>query len=437
MRIAHIVTRNRLLVVTLLVITLVTAGSNPSSVAQDTLYLYTVSPPYDLDVTPPPDAHFEIPFWIVPGGMRQLTITTSYTYKCYTELNPLTDSVQLSASQCVLATRDYVHKGNSAAREWGRNYNGIFSQHWITVAGSDRLIAFGGGENKNEDIGGNCGRGGTCWQNTIHTDVLCSECASGYCNNHYTDCWESFSGLINLSWQYFDAEHEWGMLPHNEEGPIIWPSNGYTYGGQRSSRGVRHPHGIVDQGYIWVFYDEASYGGGSRGPGIKVARAPVESGGLPGNWKTYCDGGWVDSLPAGFSKENITSFYSEQGGCTNQMIPTPGFPGFQDSFAVAKTDQGRYFGIEERHSDDVWQIRLWQSPDLLNWSLVQTLISTSGDWFDGAFHYPVFVSADGWHNDQIEESDFYIVGTRFGVLRAVRVQRSPLITRMYLPAVLR
>lgn len=31
---------------------------------------------YDLQVTPPPDlAYFELPFWVVPGGSRQINVT--------------------------------------------------------------------------------------------------------------------------------------------------------------------------------------------------------------------------------------------------------------------------------------------------------------------------------------------------------------------------
>ena len=396
--------------------------------------IYDVSAPFDLALTPPPDAHFEIPFWIVPGGMRQVTISTSYSYKCYTPLNPLTDAIRFESGQCVLATRDLIHKGNTDAQEWGRNYHGIFTQHWITVSGADRLVAIGGGENKNENIGGNCGQGGRCYQNTINTNVLCGNCASGYCNNGYTDCWDSYNAFINLSWQYFDASHEWGMLPHLDTGPILWPSNGYTYNGRKSSEGIRHPHGFVDQSYIWVFYEDKSWGDGNRGYGIKLARSPVSSGGLPGSWKSYCNGSWESSLPPGFSSTEIGSFYSRQGGCASPVLPTGGF---QDSFAVAKDETGNYWGIEEHHTSEKWELRLWRSNNLVNWNLEQSLLSAIGDWDKGELHYPVFVSKDGWHNDLIQENDFYIVGTRNGVVRAIRVQRAIPFAHVYLPLIMR
>ncbi len=376
---------------------------------------------YDLPVTPPPDGHFEIPFWVVPGEMRQINVTTAWSYTCYTPLNPLKDAFQLSSSQCTLVTQDYVHKGNSTGIEWGRNYNGIFTLHVVSAFGSDRLIALNAGENKNENIGGNCGQGGACYQNTVNTNVLCSQCSSGYCDDVYSDCWNAYNALINMSWQYYDSAHNWGMQTHNDEGPIIWPANGYTYSGIKSSGGVRHPHGLVDQDYIWAFYEDNSYGDGSFGYGIKVARAPVSSGGLPGNWQTYCNGLWVNSLPAGFDRNNISSFYSQRGGCASPILPVGGT---QVSFAVAKRIQGGYLGIEERINDDAdrtWKLRLWTSSDLINWSYLRSLLSVPGDWDAGEIHYPVFLSADGWHSDLVDRNDFYIVGTKNGTLRAMRV----------------
>jgi hypothetical protein len=393
-------------------------SSKHSRLEVSTPSLSTTSPYRLLTVTPPPDGHFEIPFWIVPGGMRQLSVTTSWTYSCYTPFNPLTDVIQLTSSVCTLVSKDYVHKGSTTAVEWGRNYNGIFTQHVVNAFGSDLLVALTAGENKNEDIGGNCGQGGTCYQNTINTNVLCSECASRYCNNVYTDCWQAYNGFINMSWQYYDIAHNWGMQAHNDEGPIVWPVNGYTYGGVKSSSGVRHPHGIVAQDYIWVFYEDNGYGAGNLGYGIRVARTPVSSGGLPGSWKTYCNGTWVYSLPAGFERNNMSAFYSQRGGCASPVLPTGGW---QYSFAVAKRTQGGYIGVEERADKGTWSLRLWASPDLLDWHYLLTLLPIPGEWSAGELHYPVFLSDDGWHSELVDGDSFYIVGTKNGTLRAMHV----------------
>ena len=381
---------------------------------------------YDLQVTPPADvAYFELPFWVVPGGSRQINVSTAWTYNCYTNRNPLTDVIQLTSDQCTLVLRDYVHKGSANAVEWGRNYNGSFTLHTVAAFGADRLISINGGENKNEYLNDRC------YQNTINTDVACATCASGYHDGTYADCWPAYNGLINLSWQYYDAAHNWGLQLHQDEGPIVWPANGYTYGGVKSSQGVRHPHGIVTRGYIWVFYEDKSYAYGDLGYGIRVARADESSGGLPGNWQTYCHGSWVPALPPGFNRQDMQAFYAQRGGCASPVLPTGGW---QFSFAVAENLAGGYLGIEE-HADDagVWELRLWTSSDLLEWRLLRRLLPTHGGWAGGELHYPVFLANDGWHSDRVDERDFYIIGTRQGTLRALHVRT----TQVYLPLLLR
>ena len=93
------------------------------------------------------------------------------------------------------------------------------------------------------------------------------------------------------------------------------------------------------------------------------------------------------------------------------------------SFAVAKKKQGGYLGIEERISDEeVWELILWTSADLVTWKDPRSVMSLSGDWGSGELHYPVFLSADGWHSDWVDASDFYIVGTKDATLRALHIR---------------
>lgn len=386
---------------------------------------------YDLQVTPPPDASFEIPFWIVPGGMRQLSVSTHRTYLCYTPLNPLSAVIVLPAAQCKLVLGDFAHEGWPSAIEWGRNYNGSFTRHVIRAYGSDRLVSLNAGENKNENLGGECGQGGRCWQNTINANVACAAHSSGWCKGVYEDYWGAYNGLINLSWQVYDAAHAWGMQAHTDEGPIVWPANGYTYGGEKTSNGVRHPHGLAAGGYLWVFYEDNSNGAGALGYGIRAARAPESSGGLPGSWQTYCHGGWAPALPAGFRRENMAAFYPQRGGCATQVLPVGGK---QMSFAAARNSRGGYLGIEEHLADDgLWELRLWQSPDLVNWRFVRSYLATSGGWDAGELHYPVLLSEDGWSNELVDGQDFYIVGTGQGKLRAYHIRSE----RTFLPLLIR
>jgi hypothetical protein len=47
--------------------------------------LYVSDPPYDLSFTfcGLPHASFGVPPWVVPGGHRQLTVASQWTYKCH------------------------------------------------------------------------------------------------------------------------------------------------------------------------------------------------------------------------------------------------------------------------------------------------------------------------------------------------------------------
>jgi hypothetical protein len=224
-----------------------------------------------------------------------------------------------------------------------------------------------------------------------------------------------------MSWQYYDEKHHWGMEVHTDTGPIVWSANGYTRGGVKSSRGVRHPHGFADSDreFLWVFYQDTSNDGRDVQPGIKVERARIASGDLPRNWQTYCDEAWVNSLPDGFDVDRMSDFYPKPGGCASNILPAGGE---QISFAVAEKEQGGYIGVEERVDEDgVWELRLWSSRDLVHWFHPQTLLSRLRGWSDGELHYPVFLSSDGWHSERVDAEHFYILGTRGGTVRAMRV----------------
>ncbi len=377
-------------------------------------FTFLTDEPYDLAVTNNVGAYTEIPFGIIPGGARQLNLSSLFTYSCYTFDNPLTDVIHLTQNECTRTLWtdrvDYSPENMPSGKHWRRNYNGIFTQHVISTISQDRVIAFNHGENKNEIVGNDK------YQNTVNTDVSVNDCASGNVDGQYYDCWEAYNGFINMSWQISDAAHDWGMQPHNDEGPIVWPSNGYTYNGEKSSHGVRHPHGIIVDDYIYLFYIEENAGGD-----VKVARAPMDSGGLPGSFKTYCDGTWNDSLPTGFTKENMEAFFSQRGGCASSVIPSLKGIGSTISFAVAKMTIGDYISVEEALVGNKWQIRIRVSSDLVNWSTQRIIRSIDGDWRDADLAYPIFLSSNGWDNYLIDPANFYIIGTKDGQVRAMHV----------------
>lgn len=387
---------------------------------------YNLGPVRELAVTAPTepdaDAHFEIPFWVVPDESRQINISTHDSYSCWIDKNPLTDSFKIGLDQCSAVSVQPIWKGNANPPAWARNYDGLFTQHVLRVGSGEQIVGIRAGENKNERRQA----GAECYRNTVNSKVSCQDDVSGYDDNGaYHDGWKAYNGFINMSWQIHDAEHNWGVTTRNDEGPIIWPANGYTNNeGSKTSVGLRHPHGFVDGGYIWVFYQDTSNGQDERGVGIKVARAATTTGARPGSWQTYCNGTWVDSLPAGFNRASIDHFYSQQGGCATSILPVSGD---QISFAVAKVKDGGYLGVEERNVDSPrqWELRLWGSSDLLHWTLVRTLVSKPGDWNNGDLHYPVFLSADGWRSDLLDANNFYLLATHGGVLRVLPIERLP------------
>ncbi len=364
-------------------------------------------PPRPLELSNDAGAWTEIPFTVVPGGARSLNLTTSWTYGCWTFEDPLAGAVHLPSDHCVLLSWadsfDHLPAEMPGSRDWRRNYNGIFTNHLIDVAGEQRVLGFGHGENKNEVFGGRR------YQNTVNTDVPVESCASGYVDGAYEDCWPAYNAFVNTSWQVFDAAHGWGLRAYVDEGPVLWPANGYTYGGAKSSSGLRHPHGLVADGFVYVFYEDTSNGGGNRGYGAKVARAPVEGGGLPGTFETWCDGAWVPSLPEGFAKERMDEFYGRRGGCSSPVVP---LDGSFVSFAAAHLDEGGYVSVEEALQAGRWVLRLRASSDLVSWSSPVEIRAVDGSWSEGDLHYPVFLSASGWSSYRVEAAGFYILGTR-------------------------
>ena len=396
---------------------------------------WVVAEPFTLDLLPPAatGAGFEMPFWVVPGGQRGLTVTTAWTYACTTAKNPLTEPVQLGAeAPCALTSRDFARsqvdlpaaERNPRAHEWGRNYNGTLSAHVVPAADGPRLVSINHGETKNERVGGNCGLGGKTFWNTIRPDQAG---VSGFCDGGYTEYWPGYHGLVTMQWSRYDAASSWGFVPQLNEGPIVWPANGYSVGGAQSSAGVRHPHGFQAGGYLWVFYKDESLGTGNLGPGIRVARAPVADGGVPGTWQTYCGGVWVDALPIDFDQDpalegrwQLEDEWAKPGGCASPILPVDST---QISFAVAaKADGSGYLGIEETVAGGIWQLRLWQSADLVHWTSPQTLRTRPGGWDGGDLHYPVFLSADAWSSERVDPASFYLLGAAGGRVRAMHVQ---------------
>lgn len=62
-----------------------------------------------------------------------------------------------------------------------------------------------------------------------------------------------------------------------------------------------------------------------------------------------------------------------------------------------------------------------------------TLSVNGSGWEAGELHYPVFLAADCWRSDLIDERNFFVVGTRNGKVQALNLS----LRQLYLPAVIK
>ena len=84
-------------------------------------------------------------------------------------------------------------------------------------------------------------------------------------------------------------------------------------------------------------------------------------------------------------------------------------------FAVAKVKNKDYFiGCEEyidNSDSERHHIALRFSYNLIDWSPRKKIIETSKNWDASRMNYPIFLSADGWTNTEVDLDDFYLIGT--------------------------
>lgn len=357
------------------------------------------------------DKYAEIPPWVIKGGWYQYFITTDHTYHCISSSNILTSSVTFSSND---ANCTKVLWGNTegnpspssltATSAWKRNYYGGYSNHVVNLGGTDYILSFNHGENKNELTNG------LCYQNTINTGILCSSCASGDVNGNYVDCWEGYNAFVGMSSVPYTAATSWGRSSMNDLGPIVWPENGYlNSASEKMSQGVRHPSSIINNGYVYVYYLDMSNGG------IKVARASLSSGNagiMANNFYNYYGGGFSQkSLPDGFSKEKINNFLRTPGKPSTYLF---GPSDYAIRFSVAKVKGTNYFiGVEEYFTSaaNYDTIALRVSSDLVKWSEPYVIPVATGTWNTGRMHYPVLMNKEGTSNTLIDASEFYILGT--------------------------
>jgi len=361
------------------------------------------------------------PFTINSKGGKRYFLTTSQTLLCENQKNLLFDSVLLNNCKRIM-------KGESEYNEpklknlpydtpWKRSYYGAYSAE---ILNNNLLITFNHGENKNWNN----------YQNSINKNVNSNKCYNHAVNGVMQCCWSAYNAFVGMSWINYNSDTDYGLKGNfKDEGPIIWPSNGYLDSrNKKTSRGLRHPNSIVYDRYIYVFYLDQAFGKylnypeKGRASGIKVARSLVSSKGLPGTFMNYYNGEFNQpSLPKGFKETNIYSFLKVKGPLADTILDN----GLSDSnlkrlnsisFSVAHirgTDS--FLGIEYfNKKGGKLSTCMRFSNDLVHWSGCMKIPGEiDKPWKNQLLLYPSFMDKDGISDKEIDANDFYIVGTDY------------------------
>ena len=285
---------------------------------------------------------------------------------------------------------------------WRRNYGSVFG----TFQNGGNLYAVIHGENKNEIVDG------VKYKNNVEplTKTYGPDDYSGKGDDGiYRDAWKHYFNFLNIQWTPIDQLHTTGSLLKHDEGPIIWPTDGYIFEfdgeAHQACDGLRHPSVIVDGGYIYVYYLDSS----SSNFGMHVARAPLSSNGMPGSFKKYYNGSFSQpALPDGFDK-NDPQFLRKGSGRSTPVIECEN----PVRFSVARPNGTPYqISVQEEIADGKNTILLRASKDFIHWSDPVEIpgIAVEG-WHDGNLHDPLIYSKDFSSSTDVDASEFYIVGT--------------------------
>ena len=401
-----------------------------------------------LSLTLPNGVYTEIPPSIVMGDWRHLYVATGFS--TVLAVPPTTNYIDAGSpyevsyySRSATSTigEAYAENGdafdsdaavNSRGAHWRKNYCGVFSAIKLDHDPNPAtILGFIHGENKNEvySEGGN----DYYYVNNVVQGVSYTQPDdfSGTVDGAYQDFWDGYHGIVSLRTSEYVSQTDWGTRFDepgytSDEGPIIWPSNGFVdSSGAHIGEGTRHPAALADGDYLYLTFFDCSFGSQSgRGPGIKMARAPKSSGGVPGSWYYLFQNGFSEAaLPANFSKNSPD--YSARGGRGDVLHPEM-FWGVA-RFTIAKLSDGLgYIGVEPVYvgwesEPNGMMCSLRYSSNLTDWSpriwLQDTYADGSANY---RFHAASFLSADGDSTSVVDPEGFYVVGahqgTQFGRL---------------------
>jgi hypothetical protein len=306
--------------------------------------------------------------------------------------------------------------------QFRRNYNGICSAHEITdpIQGNV-ILAFSHNENKNEFVYPN-----HYYQNTIcsaeNLDPSNPLTFSGTVGGVYRDDWSAYFAFTCMQWIQntgsttdISVGTDFGNRYFWEQGPIAWPPLGYLSSNTSSpvvSHGNQSPSSIIANGYVYVYFIERSGVAGAPSAAIKVVRAKLADALNPSKYFAYCNGSWYPSMPAGVTGANMLSHLQDPGPASTALFPSSGY----SQFTVAHlTGTNIYLGmewaIEGPANAQVSNVYFRSSTDLVHWSARSAATLPAGQSYSQThFQGPLFLSADGMSNIEIDPNHFYMIG---------------------------
>jgi len=388
---------------------------------------YTVADRSPVNFTNPKHkVRFEVPPWTIAGGWHTYIMVNGnacFTYS--TPGNMITDNI--------IDLKNYAPNfavGPEGAKPWKRSYSSIYSAHFFAHPVEGNInIGFCHNENTNA-----CHH-----KNTINPliEPLCGTAMD------YT----AYFAMVSAVWTPSNKQTNWGQKGYdNDLGPILWPSLGFvTSDNINASEGLMQPSSIINGNYIYIFiWDKGPLGNhkGQEGKsrGIKLVRTTITNCTNPALYEVYYKDPaglihWLPSLPKGFTKETLLQFVKVPGPKATDIL-TDEIPNNTEAFrfTAARVKNHTYFiGCEEyidNNDQKRHHIALRFSYNLIDWSKRKKIVETSTNWNASDMNYPIFVSADGWSNTEVDLDDFYLVGTHSqspfnGVINRLHIKIKP------------
>lgn len=406
-----------------------------------------------------------------PDGRIIYMLSGGNSNICLSEQNALQQKIVLKEGNCLAnATRNVIthpdNQGNTIWKDpkevademvnfpWRFSYDGIFAAE--INESTNKLLLVRYFEHQNyvyrwksgfRECGDNP-QNYYLYRSNIHTDIssdyctceeqsyvcdgwgdpnpLCKDgnniCPADLSGPEHDHSWASWAMGGTLGLVDYSSKKGYQLTDVVDEGPIIWPQQAYRTNNKNNYADVGAYEIIEKDGYNYLFSIIKPRENQNSGAAcIAMSRSEVKDGGKPHSWKNYFQGSFVDdTLPNGFSKENISQFYETRGGRSDCIFPLPDEHEKQAVatwVSIAKfKDLPYYISVEETSPHwKTYQMAVRFSSDLIHWSKPQIIEEHSGaNWGESLYTYPRFLNKEGTSNKEIDPEEFYLYGKGIG-----------------------